>query len=306
MKKSFKMYFVILLALLCSFVSITYYATAFNYAHWVQDAANTKKLPHHFRKCTDEIEIPSGTELNLTGLDTLRISGSSQFAENSLGMIKNSIGTNYSIITIDLRQESHGFINGTAVSLENEKNNANAGLTLEEVIKTENKDLNSIKLNEPLLLFNTQKEIIPKYVLNEASLTGDNSIGYLRIPVTDGKLPTEDMIVYFITFVNNQPENSWLHFHCKAGVGRTTTFMIMYDIMKNCNDVSLYDIITRQVILSKINEKAAAGFYKGEHFDFLNNFYTNYKNGCYDDKCSLSCYSNLNFYCSTNKNSYTD
>lgn len=306
MKKSFKMYFVILLALLCSFVSITYYATAFNDAHWVQDAANTKKLPHHFRKCTDEIEIPSGTELNLTGLDTLRISGSSQFAENSLGMIKNSIGTNYSIITIDLRQESHGFINGTAVSLENEKNNANAGLTLEEVIKTENKDLNSIKLNEPLLLFNTQKEIIPKYVLNEASLTEDNSIGYLRIPVTDGKLPTEDMIVYFITFVNNQPENSWLHFHCKAGVGRTTTFMIMYDIMKNCNDVSLYDIITRQVILSKINEKAAAGFYKGEHFDFLNNFYTNYKNGCYDDKCSLSCYSNLNFYCSTNKNSYTD
>lgn len=114
------------------------------------------------------------------------------------------------------------------------------------------------------------------------------------------------MVVYFITFVNNQPENSWLHFHCKAGIGRTTTFMIMYDIMKNCNDVSLYDIITRQVILSKITEKDAAGFYLGEHFDFLNSFYTNYKNGCYDDKCSLSNNSASKIYCSINKDLSTD
>lgn len=306
MKKTFKMYFIILLALLCSFTFISYYPKALSEVHLVQDASNIEKLPQHFRKCTDKVDAPEGTSLNLSGLKNLNISGSGQFAEIPLNLIKEAIDNNCNLIDIDLRQESHGFINGVAVSFANEKNNANAGLTLEQVIQTENENLNSIPLNKPVTLFNTQKEITPENVQNEASLTEDTDIRYLRIPVTDRKLPTEDMVVYFINFVNNQPKDSWLHFHCKAGIGRTTTFMTMYDIMKNCNDVDLYDIITRQVILSKMSPKDASNFYVGEHFDFLNNFYTNYKNGCYDDKCSLSNNSASKVYCSINKNLSTD
>ena len=98
-----------------------------------------------------------------------------------------------------------------------------------EVIQKENDDLSSINLNDKLTLYNTNKSIKPKVIKNEKTLAEENNIGYLRIPVTDGNLPNDDMTNYFINFVNNQPENTWLHFHCKAGVGRTTTFMIMYD-----------------------------------------------------------------------------
>ena len=49
----------------------------------------------------------------------------------------------------------------------------------------------------------------------------------------------EDMINYFLDFVKNQPKDSWLHFHCKEGIGRTTTFMIMYDIIKNSDNYGL-------------------------------------------------------------------
>ena len=53
------------------------------------------------------------------------------------------------------------------------------------------------------------------------------------------------------------------HFHCKEGIGRTTTFMIMYDIMKNYKEVSLNDIIKRQYLPSGIKEKDAKIFIVG-------------------------------------------
>jgi hypothetical protein len=46
------------------------------------------------------------------------------------------------------------------------------------------------------------------------------------------------------------PENAWAHFHCEAGLGRTTTFMVLYDMLRNANRVSLEDIVQRQKILS--------------------------------------------------------
>ena len=68
------------------------------------------------------------------------------------------------------------------------------------------------------------------------------------------------MVNYFMDIVKNNPENTWFHFHCKAGVGRTTTFMIMYDIIKNGNEVSLHDIIGRQLLLSGISPKDYVDF----------------------------------------------
>ena len=38
-------------------------------------------LPKHFRKSSDLTDIKNNKELNLSGLDTLNISGSQQFSE---------------------------------------------------------------------------------------------------------------------------------------------------------------------------------------------------------------------------------
>jgi protein-tyrosine phosphatase len=199
-----------------------------------------------------------------------------------------------------IREESHGFVNGTAISFANSNNSANAGLTLTEVIQKENDDLSSINLNNKLTLYNTNKSIKPKVIKNEKTLAEENNIGYLRIPVTDGNLPNDDMTNYFINFVNNQPENTWLHFHCKAGVGRTTTFMIMYDIMKNYNEVSLHDIIARQLLLGNIKSKTSLDFFVGKRYEFLNKFYSKFKNNESNtsslntvDKCT-PCYTTFN------------
>ena len=240
----------------------------------VVDSLNIRTLPSHFRKSSDEVNTKGNESLNLTGLDTLNISGSKQFSENGLTLIKNSIGASMPIVVVDLRQESHGFINGVPVSWANSKNNANMGLTKEQVLADERNKLQSIKLHEPLVIHgHPDRTVIPTNFQDERELVKSQLMTYVRIPVTDGKLPTDDMVDYFIELVNSQPKNSWIHFHCKEGIGRTTTFMIMYDIMKNAKEVNLDDIVKRQVLLSNMSPTSAQGFYNEERKNFLTNFY---------------------------------
>ena len=276
MKKFIKFCTTFILLTLCLLMNITYFPKALEELRLLENSPNNDTLPNHFRMSSNYKSILKDKNINVKGLDKLNISGSQQFSDSGLSLIKEAIGNKFSIIDIDLRQESHGFINGIAVSWEGEKNNLNKGLNLSEVTSIENKLLGSIKLGDPLTFYNTKETIVPKTVQNEFQLTKSKDIGYIRIPVTDGGFPTDDMIEYFINFVENQPKGTWLHFHCKEGIGRTTTFMIMYDIMKNHKDVSLNDIIKRQVVLSGISEKSAESFYTGEHHKFLNNFYNTY------------------------------
>ena len=106
------------------------------------------------------------------------------------------------------------------------------------------------------------------------------------------------MVNYFMDIVKNNPENTWFHFHCKAGVGRTTTFMIMYDIIKNGNEVSLHDIIGRQLLLSGISPKDYVDFFIGKRYDFFNKFYNKYKT-CKYSISTVNLTKNIN---SINKN----
>lgn len=63
------------------------------------------------------------------------------------------------------------------------------------------------------------------------------------------------------------------NFHCKAGFGRTTTYMIMYDMTKNYKEVSAEEIIKRQLGLANFNENTIQSFYNNERISFLNKFY---------------------------------
>ncbi|WP_061316405.1 GxGYxYP domain-containing protein [Clostridium botulinum] len=280
MKKIFKLNIFILLILvgLFSFFSITNKTTLAtddnNGVNLVLDSRNNNKIPKKFRKSSDISNVEKDKNVNLTGLNTLNISGSKQFSKQNLPLIINNIGTSLPITVVDLRQESHGFINGLPVSWANKKNNANAGLTKAEVLKDENNKLKSIKLNSPISFYNDpDKTIIPTKVENEEQLVKHNSLSYVRVPVTDTKLPTDDMVDYFVDVIKSNPKDTWYHFHCKQGIGRTTTFMIMYDMMRNAKEVPADDIIKRQLLLADFDEKHTKSFYNNERHNFLQNFH---------------------------------
>jgi hypothetical protein len=153
--------------------------------------------------------------------------------------LKQSIGNGLPVKVVDLRQESHGFIKSIAVSWEDKNNKANSGLTRKQVLDDESAKLNSISLEKPIsVYYNKEPEtIIPNRVQDEGGLVKSQEMSYIRIPVTDGERPADDMVDFFIQFVTTLQPNTWLHFHCKAGVGRTTMFMVMYGTMKNAKRV---------------------------------------------------------------------
>lgn len=246
-----------------------------NKVHIVLDSlSDNYDIPQNFRKTTDLAVINNNKNLNLNGLVELNISGSKQFSEYNLPNLISAIGTTIPITVVDLRQESHGFINGFPVSWANSKNNANVGLTTEQVLSDEASKLKSIKLNNPITFYNKPKEtIIPTKVENEEELVSSKDLKYNRIIVNDGGLPSDDRVDYFIEFIKSQSQNSWIHFHCKAGVGRTTTFMIMYDMLNNYKKVSADEIINRQLALAKFDENSIKSFSSKERIDFLNKFY---------------------------------
>lgn len=228
-----------------------YYKPRSNKLHLVINSDNAKKLPDNFRKTIDLANFKDNKVINLNGLANLNASASSQFSENGLAFVKQSIGHAMPIIIVDLRQESHGFINGVAISWVDNHNKANKGLTKEAVLTDENTRLQGILLNKPIYIGDIT--LIPEKLENEKSLVHSYDMSYMRIPVTDNEIPNNDMVDYFIKFVNSLLPSTWLHFHCKAGVGRTTTFIVMYDMMKNAKNVSLKDIMNRQVLLGGKN-----------------------------------------------------
>lgn len=216
------------------------------------DFKNKDETPINFRTSIDLSKIENDN-LDLSGLEDLNISGSSQFTELSLSKVKESINTDLPIYIIDLRKESHGFINGDAVSLFSPGNKINAGLPLNAVLKKEDLFIKSIPLNRSINLDIDKYTIIPKTTYNEENLVKNNDLNYFRIPVNDNERPTDEMVDRFISFTKSLPENKWIHFHCKDGDGRTTTFMILYDIINNYKTVSLDNIIERQVSLNSLN-----------------------------------------------------
>lgn len=211
-------------------------------------------LPKRFRKCNDPIDNKIGDRIvDIDGLDELLMSGSGQFSQEGLELVKQEIG-DYSIYIVDLREESHGFANGISFSYMDKDNRANEGKSLDQIIDDENTKLDAIR-EDGFVIFPTDNDtrVDVVDVQTEESITESCQMSYLRLPVSNNLRPSDAIVDTFIAFERSLPKDTWLHFHCMEGVGRTTTFMFMHDAMHNAKSVSMEDIMTRQVLLGGKN-----------------------------------------------------
>ena len=190
----------------------------------------------------------------------LNISGGAQFSEQGLQYIlKNTKGN---IFIVDLRQESHGFINGIPCTWYAYRNQINKGKTSEQIVAEEKSQLLEVAKQGSITLYKVVKvgdgAIEPgeakaigniKLVETEEQLVKRYGVNYKRFFVLDRHKPDDQQVEAFIAFVKTLPEDAWLHFHCRGGRGRTTTFMIMYDIIHNAKKINFDDIVQRHINL---------------------------------------------------------
>lgn len=251
----------------------------------VLDMQNAPILPKHFR-----------TTANLTGTkdnhwqdyQDLHMAGGGQFSKSSLLKILKYLHTK-DLIVIDLRQESHGFLNGNAISWYGYRASENGGKSNSAIDADQTWRLNAIredasvfvqKRNEKSNVGKTKPiEFAVHDVSSEEEFVNSLHLSYYRIYAQDFHAPTADQVDRFLELVKELPKHQWLYFHCRAGVGRTSTFMVMYDMVHNAKNISFENILQRQVSIGGKNLTklpATNSFkykYAKERLAFLRSFY---------------------------------
>ncbi|MCR8633116.1 hypothetical protein [Paenibacillus radicis (ex Xue et al. 2023)] len=213
-------------------------------------------LPKRFRMSRDAVtaDQAGGSLPDLTGFTELRASASGQYSLRELQTMKETIG-DFPIILVDLRQENHAFVNGMAVNWFGLHNGANKGLTNVEVLVKEKLLLNGLISQSSITFDEVAGKSVdiggpvqdPKQVLSEEELALTEGLGYKRFFVTDHHRPLDAEVDRFIEWVKALPNGVWLHFHCRGGVGRASTFFCMYDMMRNADKVGFEDLTERQM-----------------------------------------------------------
>lgn len=256
-------------------------------------------LPRHFRTVEDSI----AQKVDLSGYKDLRMSESGQFSENEWKAVLQTLGQKYEvnpdqIYVIDLREEPHFFINDFSVTLGNdqikdeyrrfEKFEGVDPLSVEKFEKALTKHLKT-KQDLPIYKFvkkPTHQKTGDKVILQidmvetEKNLIEKSGAHYVRLSVTDDHRPTDPLIDSFLIFLETLPNDAWLHFHCLGGSGRTSSFALIFDMVRNGQKVPLDTLIERNVDfggakkLFDLSSEKAIGMEDGlARRDFLLKFY---------------------------------
>jgi protein tyrosine phosphatase (PTP) superfamily phosphohydrolase (DUF442 family) len=226
---------------------------------WDIDPAKASALPRNFRTTEDFPKNETGEPFENAGLKELRASGSGEFTADNLKLLLAR--TRGPVTVFDLRQETHIFINGLPASWFATHDWANVGRSRAAIEAEETAQVQSLKpgsevsirFGEPVKKGHRDAgaplRVTVNYANTERELVEAAGARYVRIPVTDHARPMDEEVDRFVLAVREMPPDGWAHFHCEAGRGRTTTFMALYDMLRNAARISLEAIARRQKLL---------------------------------------------------------
>ena len=229
------------------------------------DRQDISELPRNFRIANDSFKntLKDGIIPSRVGMDKIRASASSMFSEQEFEQVLARIPVaSKNVIVLDLRQESHGYLNGTAVSWFLFNNWGNDGKSIGEVNKIERTQLDAALAGSPTTVYNFDDDknvITTSFQMNvtsartEEEMVKSHGAGYYRLALLDHFRPEDKDVDVFVEWYKKLPKDAWLHIHCFAGMGRTTIFMNMVDILQNAKQVSFDDIVGRQALIGTVD-----------------------------------------------------
>lgn len=219
--------------------------------------AAVSEMPANFRTAQSQYKTAKdGIYPSREGLDNLRQSGSSFFSKNEFKELLKHVPAK-DLVVIDLRNESHGYINDDGISWYSRYKTFNKGQSAKEIDRREKSMLETAKMNQDVdvATLDKHKDIASQKVEHVNSVQTEEQfvksmgVKYYRVPVMDYSAPTPANVDEFLAIYKKLPKNAWIHVHCEAGVGRTTIFLSLMDMIKNADKLSYDDIMTREVLL---------------------------------------------------------
>ena len=214
-------------------------------------------LPRSFRMTSDGVKAGGSQTPDTTGLADLRASASAAFTEANLKLVLSRLPG--PVTVFDLRQEDHVYVNGQPVSWYASNNWANVGRSHDAIIASEAARAQALAPGAVIELADAEakkgaaatapQSMVVARVATERDVVTAAGASYVRLTVSDHARPLDGEVDRFILAVRALPAGGWVHFHCRAGKGRTTTFIVLYDILRNARRASLDDIVNRQSLL---------------------------------------------------------
>jgi len=234
-------------------------------------AVQAKEYPYIVLDSPSSIELPAGFRTTQNafsrkfrmppreGLDNLRISASAQFSPSNFDKLVSAIGQS-DIVFVDLRQESHGFVNDQAISRYEAYNQGNAFLVQEFIEPREQSFLKQLRSQKQLKVFELQRKENDEEAFEPSTLSINTvqSVGdfitqkghrYVRLYLQEDMPPQDSEIDKFVALVKSLPPTTWIHVFSANDLGRTTTLMAMFDMIHNAKDIRFKDILLRQQLL---------------------------------------------------------
>ncbi|MVT37034.1 phosphatase [Paracidovorax citrulli] len=208
-----------------------------------------------FRHSTQASELPPG--IDTRGLESLQLSGSERITSvEQVRAIRQACG-DAPLVVVDLRQESHAVADGHSLTWRGPMDWGNVGLGTAAATAREAEQLEELrrqgnavathadhvkgKSDEPAL-----RRLDTTLARSEQEIVEAAGADYRRIAVTDHLRPSRGEVDQFIDLVRGLPDGAGLHVHCNGGRGRTTTFMVLYDMPRNAREAGADAIMARQ------------------------------------------------------------
>lgn len=187
----------------------------------------------HYRS-TESIAIDKKTNVDVTGLDNLRISGSNLIIFSDLKRKLSHISG--PIYILDLTGNGHTYYKGYPTNF--------LGLK---------KDHPGITFRLRQLMVNGFRPFDKSDMQKEQDVAIQNGFLHKFLHLERRGVPTPEMVDQLIGFIQELPKDGWIHLHCLAGKGRTTSVMVMVDILKNGRQVKLEDIVQRHHLMGGVD-----------------------------------------------------
>jgi hypothetical protein len=202
--------------------------------------------------------------------DELKLSKGGRFSENGLIELLDVLPLQSdNLVIFDLSDECHGFINGLPVYW----NDFRDSKELEQEFLTEAQDSGYLWIQE-----NDQTDPLcfpVSEAITESDLVGSYGHIYARYPLEDGHLPHK-FVDQFVQFIHDISPDYWIHFHDRTGGAKSSTMLILTDIIRSDRQLSLQDIMEKHEIkldLADFSSDEELMAFVQQRLEFICDFY---------------------------------
>jgi hypothetical protein len=195
---------------------------------------------------------------NWTAWELLRVSVSAQPSEEALVKLLHQNAA--SMTVIDVRQESHGFVNGGPITWMTEHNWGNISRSHDDAMAEEERLLTGVKNAGEIekMVFRSKnpadtfaqrgalEKIKVKSADSEQFVVESHNARYVRLTIPEGLRPADEEVDRLIETVRILPDKGWIHVHDRMENTRANLVSAMVDMLKNSNQLSFDLIVARQ------------------------------------------------------------